>query len=107
MFKSSGFMTPRTLKLLIAGIALLIFGPVLGWLASMFNLFHTTQAMTEMGRDALPHLSRFPSRMIGNLIPLFIGVLCGAAGLFLTLVALIIHRFRPQARDEQRRPHIS
>ncbi len=89
-------MKPRTLKILIAGIALLIFGPVLGWVCCILGLFHMQQSLAQTPPGAMPDIGQLPSRMMANLIPILIGIVLGAVGGFLTLYALITHMFGPK-----------
>ena len=90
-------MNPKILKILIIGIALLIFGPVLGWAFSIFGLFQTQQAIVQTPPGTFPNFDQIPSRMMANLIPMLIGAFCGAVGFFLTLYAFITHFFGPKS----------
>ena len=85
-------MNPKALRLLIIGVALLIFGPLLGWV-----VFEVQQAAAGAQPD-LPdfeqHSSWFSIRQFilwSKFTPMFIGVVSGAVGLFLILYALITH----------------
>lgn len=89
-------MKPKTLKILIAGIALLCFGPVLGWLFCIFGFFQMGQSIAQTPPGTLPDFGQLPSRMMANFIPLLVGVVIGAVGGFLTLYALITHKFGPK-----------
>ena len=100
-------MNPKTLKVLIIGIALLVFGPVLGWALSMaltiFGFFQTHQAIAQTLPSSpqnisqmLLNFSQIPTRMMLNLIPLLIGAICGSVGFFLTIYAFIKHFFGPK-----------
>jgi hypothetical protein len=86
-------MSPKIFKLLVIGIALLILGPVLGLVFSMLGTFQTPQA-TPAG--TLPDVTRVTARLTSALLPLTIGIVLGAVGAFLTVLALITHRFRPR-----------
>ncbi len=71
-------MSPKTLRFLIIGIALLIFGPLLGW--CVFQVFGAKP--DPLGIE--PKTDR---------IALIIGAVLGAVGVFFTLYAVITHIF--------------
>ena len=87
-------MKPKTLKILIIGLALMIFGPIIGWVLTMAGFFHAATSMSQIPPGTMPDLQQTSSRMLYSIIPILIGVLFGAVGFFLTLYALIIHFFR-------------
>jgi hypothetical protein len=87
-------MKPKTRNILITGIVLGCFGPVLGWLFCIFGFFQMGQSIAQTPPGSLADLGQFPSRVMANFIPLIIGVVIGAVGGFLTLYALITHFFR-------------
>ena len=89
-------MKPRILKILITGIALLIFGPVLGWVFCIFGFFQMQQSLAQTPPGTMPDIGQLPSQMMANLIPILIGLVIGAVGGFLTLYALITHKFGPK-----------
>ena|ERR1700693_2720142 len=92
-------MKPRVRKLLITGFALLIFGPVLGyilWFAGMFYSVATASSVaqsTPLG--TVPDIGHMMSRMLtgvfAGFIPLLLGMLAGASGFFLIIYSLITH----------------
>lgn len=91
---------PKTRKLLIAGVALLIFGPALGWGLTFLGYFHAMQTLSSTPPGTMPDMGHTASQMLMSLIPLVLGGICGAAGLFLILFALITHFFR--SKDEHK-----
>jgi hypothetical protein len=92
------FMKPKILKILIVGIAFMIFGPVLGWILAIAGLFHAVSVVQPVPPGTIPDIGGAFSRMLVSLIPMFIGIACAAVGAFMTLYALITHMFGP--RDE-------
>ncbi len=87
-------MKPKSRNILITGVALVIFGPVLGWVLTLAGFFHTEQSIIQTPAGTLPDMQQTASQMFVSLIPMGLGVLCGAAGLFLILYVLITHFFR-------------
>lgn len=84
-------MKPKTLRLLTIGIALLIFGPVIGWVLTMAGMFHTAATVQPIVPGAVPDPQQVVSRVFANFIPMLVGAVCGATGFFLVLYALIRH----------------
>ena len=84
-------MKPKTLKILIVGIAMFIFCPILGWILTMAGLFH---AVSTMQQPQATDIHQLISQIFASYLPLFIGIVGGAVGAFLTLYALITHFFR-------------
>ena len=76
------------------GIALLIFGPVIGWVLTIAGFFHAVTTVQQIQPGAMPDFQRTTSQMLYSLIPILLGALSGAVGFFLTLYALITHFFR-------------
>jgi hypothetical protein len=91
---SRAFMNPKTLKILIIGLALMIFGPVIGWVLTIAGFFHTATAMQQIQPGVMPDFQQTSSRMMSSIIPILIGVVLGAIGFFLFLYSLITHFFR-------------
>jgi len=91
-------MKSKTRNTLIAGVALLIFGPVLGWVLTLAGFFKTEQSILQTPPGTFPDMGQAASHMFVSLIPILIGALCGAVGFFLILYALITHFFR--SKDE-------
>lgn len=89
-------MNPKRLKLLIAGVALLIFGPVFGWVLTLLGYFHAVQSLVGTPPGTMPDIGHTASQMFASLIPLAIGGILGATGLFLILFAVITHLIRPK-----------
>ena len=87
-------MKPKTRNTLIVGVAASIFGPVLGWVLTIAGIFKTEQSLLQTPPGTFPDLGQTASHMLFGLIPILVGALCGAVGLFLVLYALIIHFFR-------------
>jgi hypothetical protein len=86
-------MPPRRLRTLIIGLAMMILGPPLGyvgWIALMVHAALPGQANPSIA-EALGRLQQLPGQLLAALIPLVLGVLCGAAGLFLVVATLAIH----------------
>ena len=87
-------MKPKTLKILIIGLALMIFGPVTGWVLTIAGFFHAATGM-QLGTPGLtPDFQQSASQIFYSLIPILVGIFLGAIGFFLTLYALITHFFR-------------
>jgi hypothetical protein len=95
-------MKPKTRKTLIVGVAASIFGPVLGWVLTIAGFFKTEQSLLQTPPGTIPDMGQTMSNMLFNLIPILVGALCGAVGLFLVLYALIIHFFSGQKTDVQK-----
>ena len=89
-------MNPKTQKILIIGVALFIFGPAVGWVLSIAGLFQTQQAVLHTPSGTLPDLGQTASQMLSSMVPMLVGAVCGALGVFLSLYALIKHFFRPR-----------
>ena len=87
-------MKPKTLRILIIGLALLIFGPVVGWVLSMAGVFHAATSVQQFQPGVMPDLEGTTSQMFYSLIPVLLGILLGAVGAFLFLYALLTHFFR-------------
>ena len=87
-------MKPKTRNILITGVALFVFGPVLGWVLTIASFFKAEQSILHTPPGMIPDMGQIASQEFGSLIPIAIGVLCGAVGFFLILYALITHFFR-------------
>lgn len=87
-------MKSKTRNTLITGVALFIFGPVLGWGLAMAGIFKTEQSLLQTPPGAFPDMGQTTSHLFFSLIPFLAGALFGAVGFFLILYALIIHFFR-------------
>jgi hypothetical protein len=87
-------MKAKTRNTLITGVALLIFGPALGWVLTMAGLFKTEQSIIQTPPGLMPDMGHTASNMLFSLIPILVGVLCGAVGFFLIAYAFITHFFR-------------
>jgi hypothetical protein len=84
----------ETRNTLIVGVALLIFGPVVGWVLTIAGFFKTEQSVMQTPPGMIPDMGQTASHMFVSIIPLLIGALFGAVGLFLILYAFITHGFR-------------
>jgi hypothetical protein len=97
-------MKPKTRKLLITGVALLIFGPVLGFILYFVGMFLGFQSLASAAQSpppgALPDIGRMMSSMFTRLFvgfaPLLVGMLAGASGMFLIIFSLITHFTGPK-----------
>jgi len=87
-------MKPKTLKILIIGLALMIFGPIIGWVLTIAGFFHAATSMQQIQPGVIPDFQQTTSQMIYSIIPILLGVVFGAVGFFLFLYALITHFFR-------------
>jgi hypothetical protein len=87
-------MKPQTRNTLVVGVALFIFGPVLGWVLTMAGFFKTEQSIIQTPPGTFPDMGHAASLWFGSLIPILVGVVCGAIGFFLIVYALITHFFR-------------
>jgi hypothetical protein len=100
-------MKPRTFKILIIGLALLIFGPVLGYVLTLVGFFHAVSSSQQFPPGTIPDFSRTFSRILYSIIPVLVGALAGATGFFLVLLSLLTHFFRSKpngATGESRSP---
>ena len=86
-------MNPKTLRLFIIGVALLIFGPALIRALYCFGIFQTAPPPAN-----LPDFG--PSPLVTSVIPVVIGIVSGAAGVFIIFYATITHVFGSK-RDAQ------
>ena len=84
----------KTRKLLILGVALLIFGPVIGWSLTFLGYFHAMQSIGQTPPGTIPNLGQTASQLLMSLIPFLLGGICGATGFFLVVYALITHFFK-------------
>lgn len=92
-------MKAKTRKLLIAGVALLVFGPVLGYVLWFVGMFHMAKTLPSAALPAplgaFPDIGRMLSsmvtRMFASFLPLLLGLLAGATGSFLIIYSLISH----------------
>jgi hypothetical protein len=84
----------KTRNTLIAGVALFIFGPILGWVVFIAGIFKAEQSIAQTPPGTLPNIGQTFSHLFFNLLPVLVGVLLGAVGAFLILFALITHFFR-------------
>jgi VanZ family protein len=93
-------MQPKRLKILIIGLALMIFGPVIGWVLTIAGFFHAATSVAQVTpgnlQDMQQSYQHTASQMIYSIIPILFGALCGAVGFFLFFYALITHFFRPK-----------
>jgi hypothetical protein len=98
-------MKPKTRKLLIAGVALLIFGPVLGFVLYFVGMFLGFQSLATAAASppppgTLPDIGHMMSsmftRMFVGFAPLLVGMLAGASGMFLIIFSLITHFTGPK-----------
>ncbi len=91
-------MKPKTLKILIIGLALMIFAPVIGWVLTIAGFFHAATSMAQITPGTIPDIQQYyqhtTSQMLYSIIPILFGVLFGAVGFFLFLYALFTHFFR-------------
>ena len=91
-------MQPKKLKILIAGLALMIFGPVIGWVLTIAGFFHAATSVAQITpgnlQDMQQSYQHTASQMLYSIIPILFGVLCGAVGFFLFFYARITHFFR-------------
>jgi hypothetical protein len=87
-------MKPKTRSTLITGVAVFDFGPVLGWVLTIAGFFKVQQSILHIPPGMIPDMGQTASHMFVSLIPIAIGVLCGAVGFFLILYAFITHFFR-------------
>jgi uncharacterized membrane protein YphA (DoxX/SURF4 family) len=97
-------MKPKTRNTLITGVALLVFGPVLGWVLTIAGFFKVQQSILHTPPGMIPDMGQTASHMFVSLIPIAIGMLCGAVGFFLILYAFITHFFR-SANDANDNPN--
>jgi hypothetical protein len=91
---SVSFVKPKTRKLLITGVALLIFGPVIGCAFFFAGYFHAFQSLASTPPGTMPNMERTASQIFTSFIPFLLGGVCGATGLFLVVFALITHFFK-------------
>ena len=93
-------MKPKTLKILIIGLALMIFGPVIGWVLTMAGYFHAATSLAQVTPGNLADIQQSyqhtASQMLYSIIPILVGVVFGAVGFFMFFYALITHFFRPK-----------
>jgi len=84
-------MPPRRLRTLIMGLALTILGPVLGFCIYLFLLLRAFPGATPTVTDAFAQLQELPTQLTVALLPMALGLLCGAAGFFMAISSLAIH----------------
>jgi hypothetical protein len=105
-------MSPRRLRTLITGLALFIIGPAVGFCAYIgIALYALPHAAVRSPAEALAQLQQLPSQLLLAVIPLALGLLCGAAGLFLVICTLAVHLLgydsRKTATSEPQSNHAS
>ncbi|MGA2139471.1 MAG: hypothetical protein ABSH14_11465 [Verrucomicrobiia bacterium] len=92
-------MKAKTRKLLITGVALLIFGPALGYVLWFAGMFYSIQTLAPPAQGTPPGMfpdighmfSSMLRWMFASFIPLLLGMLAGASGFFLIIYSLITH----------------
>ena len=97
-------MRSRTRKLLITGVALLIFGPVVGYILFFIGFFYslasTSMAVQIAPPGTAPDFWHATAHMFMWLFvgfgPLLLGLLAGASGFFLIIYSLITHFFKTE-----------
>jgi len=72
---------------------MLIVGPTLGYVGWFALLMHAAQPgqVSPSIAEAMARMQQLPGQLLAAMIPLALGVLCGAAGLFLVIATLAIH----------------
>jgi hypothetical protein len=94
-------MSPRRLRTLIIGLALFIIGPILGICAYLAVVLHALPRGTSPSpAEALAQLQHLPGQLALALIPIAIGVVCGAIGLFMVISTLAVHFLGSAAASE-------
>jgi len=99
--------------MLIVGMAMFIFGPFVGWLLTIAGYFQTANSTVEAVNLAAkvavanpfqntPDYQPAPSNIIYEILPGFIGMVCGAVGLFIILYSLAVHFFRDKPEAVKR-----
>ena len=72
---------------------MMIVGPALGYVGWFGLLMHAAQPgqVSPSIAEAMARMEQLPGQLLTALIPLALGLLCGAAGLFLVVATLAIH----------------
>jgi hypothetical protein len=91
--RSLRFVKPRTRKILIIGIVLLILGPIIGWVIAMVVV--TTQKTL-----AAPDIHQTFSEAGKFMTPWVVGTLSFMPGFLLSFYAVIKHKFDDQDKQE-------
>ena len=97
-------MKSKTRRLLITGVALLVFGPVLGCVLFFVGLFYSLATTSTAGQSAplgtAPDFGHTMAHMFmwffAGFGPLLLGLLAGASGFFLIIYSLITHFCRTE-----------
>ena len=97
-------MKTKTRKLLITGVALTIFGPVLGYVLFFVGMFYglatTSRAVQSTPPGTFPDVGHTMVHMFMWLFmgfgSLLLGLLAGASGFFLIIYSLITHFCRTE-----------
>jgi hypothetical protein len=88
-------MKPKYFRLLIIGLAMLILGPVTGWGLTLLGLFHTATNVPNIAPGTIPdigaHMRQTTGEMFLSMLPLVLGLVLGALGLFLALLSLLLN----------------
>lgn len=102
-------MAPKRLRVLIIGIGFSIFGPIVGWVLSLLGLFHTVRksndALMETARRGdfgalLQDTQTTGDNAFLSMVPLLVGAVLGATGLFLIALALVKHFLQGEPATE-------
>ena len=85
-------MPPRRLRTLLVGLAMMVFGPPLGYAGWFGLLMHAAQPgqVNLSIAEAMARMQQLPGQLFTALIPLALGILCGAAGFFLVVATLAV-----------------
>lgn len=93
-------MKPKYLKLLITGLAMLILGPVTGWILTILGFFRTATHAAQIPPGTMPdigaHMQQTTMGMLLSILPFALGLFIGALGFFLVLLSLILNFVKPK-----------
>lgn len=87
-------MPPRRLRTLVTGLGLFIIGPAIGFCAYLIILLQALPGGTRPSlAEALAEWQQLPGQIALALIPLALGLLSGAVGLFMVVASIALHYF--------------
>lgn len=88
-------MKPNFLRLLITGLAMLILGPVTGWILTILGLFRTATNIPHVPPGTIPdigvHMQHTASSTLWSMLPMLLGLFIGALGFFLVILSLVLN----------------
>jgi hypothetical protein len=87
-------MHPHRLRNFLIGVGMFILGPALGFVLYVLLLMTVLQGLNRpatLSPEWFAEFQNFPGRILVALLPMGLGLLCGASGLVIVIANLAIH----------------